>query len=88
MVRVEVRGRIVWFPRAAAERAQRLAAAHASLSSRRRDLALVLEWVLHADRVVALRRSEARELARLAAEHPELEPITTALASARRRAAA
>ncbi|HZU20547.1 MAG TPA: hypothetical protein VE982_04965 [Gaiellaceae bacterium] len=88
MVRVEVRGQVVQLPRAAVERAHRLAAARAGSSSRSRDLALVLDWALNTDAAVALRRSEVRELERLAATHPELEGLLVALASAPKRRAA
>jgi hypothetical protein len=43
---------------------------------------------LHSERVIALRRSEVRELERLAAHHPALEPITFALSSEREGRAA
>lgn len=71
-----------------AERLQAAAAADAALSSRRRDLALVLDWALASPRVVVLRRSEARELGRLAAADPSLTFLADALASAGRRSAA
>ena len=82
-MRVEVRGRKVSLPREQAERAQALAAAEAGVSSSLRDVALVLDWALNSTRAVALRRSEARELERLALRHPELEGIVSALASTR-----
>lgn len=82
-MRVEVRGRTVALPRAQVERAQALAAAQAGVSSGLRDVALVLDWALNTARVVALRRSEARELERLALLHPELESIASALAATR-----
>jgi hypothetical protein len=88
MVRVEVRGRVVQLPRAAVERAQQFAAAQAGVSSRMRDLALVLDWALNTERVVALRRGEVRELERLATVHPELEGLAVSLASRRQRRAA
>ena len=88
MVRVEVRGQIVQLPRAAVERAQRLAAAQAGVSSRLRDLALVLDWALHSSRVVSLRRSEARELQRLAASNGELDALGAALTRAHEQRAA
>src|SRR5581483_2786720 len=88
MVRVEVRGRVVRLPRAAVERAQQFAAAQAGVSSGLRDLALVLDWALNTDRVVALRRSEVRELQRLVEAHPELDALAADLASLRDRRAA
>lgn len=88
MVRVEVRGQVVRLPRAAVERAQQFAAAQQGVSARLRDLALVLDWALNTDRVVALRRSEVRELERLIAAHPELEGLAVSLAAGRDRRAA
>ncbi len=70
-------------PRAQAERAQALAAAQAGVSSGLRDVALVLDWALNTSDAVALRRSEARELERLALLHPELDGIVSALAATR-----
>jgi hypothetical protein len=69
-----------------AQRLQAAAAADAARSSRRRDLALVLDWALASPRVVVLRRSEARELGRLAESDPSLSFLTDALASGARRA--
>ena len=86
MVRIEIRGQVVKLPRAAVERAQQLAAAQAGVSSRLRDLALVLDWALNSDRIVALRRSEVRELERLVEGHPVLDGLAVALAPARRAA--
>ncbi len=86
MVRIEIRGRVVQLPRATVERAQQLAAAQAGVSSRLRDLALVLDWSLNSDRVVALRRSEVRELERLVEAHPALDGLAVALAPERRAA--
>jgi hypothetical protein len=83
MVRLEVRGQSVSFPRAQIERAQELALAEAGASSGLRDLALVLDWALNSPRVVALRRSEAKELERLAASHSQLDGITATLAALR-----
>jgi len=83
MVSLEIRGRIVSFPRAQLERAQALAAAEAGVSSGLRDLALVLDWALNSSRVVALRRSEARELEQLARLHQQLDGIAAALAELR-----
>ena len=88
MVTLEIRGRTVRIPRATVERAQQLAASRAGVSSRLRDLALVLDWALNSDRIIALRRSEVRELERLADAYPELEGLGAALApSSDRRAA-
>ena len=83
MVRIEVRGRILSLPRVEVERAQALASAQAGVSSSLRDLALVLDWALNSSRVVALRRAEARELERLAHQHPELDGICPALDAGR-----
>jgi hypothetical protein len=83
MVSLEIRGRIVSFPRAQLERAQALAAAEAGVSSGLRDLALVLDWALNSSRVGALRRSEARELEQLARLHQQLDGIAAALAELR-----
>jgi hypothetical protein len=82
MVRLEIRGRIVSFPHAQLERAQALAAAQ-GVSSGLRDLALVLDWALNSSRIVALRRSEARELEQLARLHQQLDGIAAALAELR-----
>jgi len=86
MVRLDVRGRVIVLTREDAQRLQTAAAADAALSSRRRDLALVLDWALASSRVVVLRRSEARELGRLAASDPSLSFLTEALASVGHRA--
>jgi hypothetical protein len=83
MVRLEIRGQVVVLPRALVERAQRLAHADASVSSRLRDLALVLDWALNSVQVVALRRSEARELERLAQSDSQLAELATILAAPR-----
>jgi hypothetical protein len=88
MVRLEIRGQLVVVPRAQVERAQRLAHAQAGGSSRLRDLALVLDWALNSTRVVALRRSEARELQRLAAGDSHLAELAGILAVPRRDARA
>lgn len=88
MVRLEIRGQQVALPRAQVERAQSLAHAQAGASSRLRDLALVLDWALNSSRVVALRRSEARELKRLALHDPQLGEIAAALSTHRREARA
>jgi hypothetical protein len=88
MVRLEIRGQLVVVPRAQIERAQRLAHAEAGVSSRLRDLALVLDWALNSTRVVALRRSESRELQRLAAGDAHLAELAGILAAPRRNARA
>lgn len=88
MVHVEVRGQVLRLPRGLVERAQQFAAAQAGVSSRLRDLSLVLDWALNSDRVVALRRSEVRELERLVDAHPELDALAIGLESARDRRAA
>ena len=88
MVRLEIRGQLVAVPRAQVERAQRLAHAEAGVSSRLRDLALVLDWALNSTRVVALRRSEARELERLAGSDSHLAELAAILSAPRRDARA
>jgi hypothetical protein len=88
MVRLEIRGQLVVLPRAQVERAQRLAHAEAGVSSRLRDLALVLDWALNSTRAVALRRSEARELERLAGNDSQLAELARILAVPRRDARA
>ena len=75
-------------PRAQVERAQRLAHAEAGVSSRLRDLALVLDWALNTTRIVALKRSEARELERLARSDSQLAELAGILAVPRRDARA
>jgi hypothetical protein len=74
---------MVSFPRAQIERAQALASGEAGASSGLRDLSLVLDWALNSQRVVALRRSETRELERLADRHAELDGLAATLASLR-----
>jgi hypothetical protein len=81
MVRLEVRGQVVTLRREDAERLRAAAAATAGLSTRRRDLALVLDWAISSPRVVALRRSEARELAQLLREDGALADLGDALAA-------
>lgn len=76
------------FPRAQVERAQSLARAEAGVSSRLRDLALVLDWALNTSRVVSLRRSEARELERLALGDQHLGELAAILLPPRRDARA
>jgi hypothetical protein len=88
MVRLDVRGRVIVLQREDAERLQAAAAADAASSSRRRDLALVLDWAMASPRVVVLRRSEARELGRLSASDPSLSFLADALSSPGRRSAA
>jgi hypothetical protein len=88
MVRLEIRGQLVVLPPAQVERAQRLAHAEAGVSSKLRDLALVLDWALNSTRVVALRRSEARELERLAGSDSHLAELAAILAVPRRDARA
>ena len=81
MVRLEVRGQVVTLRRDDAERLRAAAAATAGLSTRRRDLALVLDWAISSPRIVALRRSEARELAQLLREDGALADLGDALAA-------
>ena len=87
-VRLDLRGQMVSLRREDAERLRAAAAAAGATSSRRRDLALVLEWALASSRVVALRRSEARELAALLAEDPSLSDLGQALGARTDRRAA
>jgi hypothetical protein len=79
MVRLDVRGQVISLRREDAERLRAAAAGAGSVSSRRRDLALVLDWALASPRVVALRRSEAREFAALLAEDHALAHLGDAL---------
>ena len=81
MVRLEVRGQVVTLRREDAERLRAAAGATAGLSTRRRDLALVLDWAISSPRIVALRRSEARELAQLLREDGALADLGDALAA-------
>lgn len=81
MVTIELRGEVLALPRAEVEQAQALAAAEAGSSSRLRDLALVLDWALHTSRIVAFRRSEAREFERLAQRHTSLATVASVLAT-------
>jgi hypothetical protein len=87
MIRLDVRGQVVTLRREDAERLRAAAASAGAVSSRRRDLALVLDWALSSPRIVALRRSEARELAQLLAEDPSLAHLGDALGADRRSAA-
>jgi hypothetical protein len=88
MVRLDVRGQVVTLRREDAERLRAAAAGAAAFSSRRRDLALVLDWALSSSRVIALRRSEVRELVALLAEDPSLGHLADALGVSERRSAA
>jgi hypothetical protein len=88
MVRLDVRGQVITLRREDAERLRAAAAAASALSSRRRDLALVLDWALSSPRIVALRRSEARELAPLLVEDASLAHLGEALGANARRPAA
>lgn len=81
MVRLEVRGQVVTLRREDAERLRARASATAAFSTKRRDLALVLDWALSSPRVVSLRRAEARELAQLLLEDGELSYLGEALAA-------
>lgn len=87
MVRLDVRGQLVTLAREDAERLRAAAETQASISSRRHELALVLDWALATSRTVALRRSEARELAQLLAEDPTLAHLGEALGAPEHRAA-
>jgi hypothetical protein len=86
IVRLDVGGRVIglrW------EDAERLRAAGAgATSSRRRDLALALDWFHSSSRIVALRRPEARELVQLLAEDPSLAHLGDALGGSSHRSAA
>jgi len=83
-----MRGQTITLRREDAERLRASAAGTAGLSTRRRDLALVLDWALSSPRVVSLRRAEARELAQLLAEDPSLAELGEALGAFARRPAA
>ena len=86
MVRLDVHGVVVSLAPAQAERLRIAAAAQAGSSSRLRDLSLVLDWALASPKMVALRRSEARELLRLVQATPELLDIADVLEPVRRAA--
>ncbi len=75
-------------PREQVERARTLADAEAGRSSPLRDLALVLGLALTAQRVIVLRRSEARALLQLADEDPSLADLAAALRASSDAAAA
>ena len=79
MVTLEVQGQVVRVPREEIEQARQRADAEAGRSSSLRDLALVLDLALTNERMIALRRSEVRELLRLAVEDPSLVELTAAL---------
>jgi hypothetical protein len=79
VVKLDLRGQVVTFQRDQMERARACAAAGAAASSSRRDLALVLDWALSSSRIVALRRSEAREFERLTREDPTLADLADLL---------
>jgi hypothetical protein len=79
MIRLDVQGVVVSMEPTQAERLRLAAATQAGSSSRLRDLSLVLDWALGSSRVVALRRSEARELLRLVQATPELADIADVL---------
>jgi hypothetical protein len=88
MVTLEVQGRAVRISREQVERARILADGEAGRSSPLRDLALVLALALSAQRVIVLRRSEARALLRLAVGDPLLAELAAALRPAGDAAAA
>ena len=88
MVRLDVRGQVVSLRLEDAERLRAAAAAAGAFSSRRRDLALVLEWAMSSPRTVVLRRAEARELSRLLEEDPSLASLGDALGELDRHRAA
>jgi hypothetical protein len=88
MVKLDVRCQLVSLRREDAERLRAAAAAVGAVSSRRRDLALVLDWALASPRVVALRRAEARELAALLAEDRSRADLGEALGGIAHRPAA
>ena len=77
----DTRRQVVRVPRVEIEQARRLADADADAgrSSSLRDLALVLDLALTNQRVIVLRRSEVRELLRLAVADPSLVELTAAL---------
>ena len=70
VVTIDVSGRVVTIPSAAAVSLRDAAAADAARSSARRDLSLVLTRALETGSTVALQRGEARELADLVADQP------------------
>jgi hypothetical protein len=86
-VGVEIKGRVVLLPRDEVQRARDLAFAGAGSSSRLRDLGLVLDWALNSARVPSLRRSEVRELERLAAADERLSGLLPLVTRSARRAA-
>jgi hypothetical protein len=88
VVKLDIHGQVVTLRRADAERLRAAAEAHASISSRRHELALVLDWAIASGRAVALRRSEARELAQLLTEDPSLSDLGEALGAIGQRPAA
>ena len=88
MVRIDVRGQVISLRRENAERLRAAASAAAGVSSRRRDLALVLDWALATPRIIALRRAEARELAALLTEDRSLAGLGEALGGTLERPAA
>ncbi len=86
MVRLEFRGRVASLLRHEAEQIHARIAAEGFESSRARDLALALDWALSTDQVVPLRRSEVRELDRLAARHAEIHALLRQLTPAAKAA--
>jgi hypothetical protein len=88
MVTLEVQGRALRIPREQVERARTLADAQAGRSSPLRDLSLVLDLALTAQRVIVLRRSEARALLQLADDDPSLAELAAALRASGDAAAA
>ena len=88
MVKLDVRGQVVSLRSEDAERLRAAAASAGATSSRRRDLALVLEWALASSRIVALRRAEARELAALLADDRTVAELGQTLGATAERHAA
>lgn len=88
MVTLEIQGRAVRISREQVARARDLAAAESGRSLPLRDLALVLDLALTVQRVIVLRRGEARELLQLADEDPSLADLAEALRAGDDEAAA
>jgi hypothetical protein len=81
MPKLDVNGRIIELSRTQAELLRDAAAARAASSSQLRGLSLTLDRALRDERVLALRRSEARALLDLLPPQPdaELAPLRQAL---------
>jgi hypothetical protein len=78
MVTLERCGRSILLHAEQAERLRAAAAARAGVSSKSRDLALVLDWAISQPRRrVVLRRGEASELLRLVEQDATLADLST-----------